>query len=296
MNAVEIEEAAAALAGKPFDATEFAWEFLAAFDNPETTIKRLRKGETNKSDIGGVLQTNNIHIKVCLPGQVSTTLDQLRESPATRKAKAKFILATDGEELQAEHLLSGEHLVTKHADFAERFGFFLPLAGITTVKEIAESSFDIKATGRLNRLYLELRKTNPAWNKRAPDMNHFMARLIFCFFAEDTDIFGKAGLFTSTVEQMSSADNTHEIIEEIFRALNTREASQRTRWARDFPYVNGGLFSGSVEVPKFSKTARSYLLNIGKLNWKLINPDIFGSMIQAVADDEERGALGMHYP
>lgn len=59
--------------------------------------------------------------------------------------------------------------------------------------------------------------------------------------------------------------------------------------------MNGGLFSESVDVPQFSKIARSYLLHIGNLDWKKINPDIFGSMIQAVADDEERGALGMHY-
>src|SRR3546814_10850966 len=62
-----------------------------------------------------------------------------------------------------------------------------------------------------------------------------------------------------------------------------------------FPYVNGGLFSGSLDVPRFSRIARTYLLHIGSLDWRKINPDIFGSMIQAVADDEERGALGMHY-
>ena len=67
------------------------------------------------------------------------------------------------------------------------------------------------------------------------------------------------------------------------------------RWADAFPYVNGGLFSGSMDVPRFSKIARSYLLHIGNLDWTKINPDIFGSMIQAVAEDEERGALGMHY-
>jgi hypothetical protein len=59
--------------------------------------------------------------------------------------------------------------------------------------------------------------------------------------------------------------------------------------------VNGELFSGSIEVPRFSRLARSYLLHIGNLDWTKINPDIFGSMIQAVAEDEERGALGMHY-
>lgn len=59
--------------------------------------------------------------------------------------------------------------------------------------------------------------------------------------------------------------------------------------------MNGGLFSGSTEVPKFSKIARTYLLHAGKLNWQEINPDIFGSMIQAVTNDDERGSLGMHY-
>src|SRR5699024_11513056 len=55
------------------------------------------------------------------------------------------------------------------------------------------------------------------------------------------------------------------------------------------------LFSGSTEVPVFSRIARTYLVHAGELNWREINPDIFGSMIQAVADEEERGALGMHY-
>jgi hypothetical protein len=55
--------------------------------------------------------------------------------------------------------------------------------------------------------------------------------------------------------------------------------------------VNGGLFSGNLDVPRFSKIARSYLIHIGNLDWKKINPDIFGSMIQAVAEDEERGAF-----
>ena len=90
------------------------------------------------------------------------------------------------------------------------------------------------------------------------------------------------------------------MIGELFRAMNTQASTSRAqakirRWADPFPYVNGGLFSGSLDVPRFSKIARSYLLHIGSLDWTKINPDIFGSMIQAVAEDEERGALGMHY-
>ncbi len=306
MNAVEIEEAISNLAEQPFDGDEFPYAFLAAFGNKATTIKRLRSGASNKSDVGGVLQINNIHIKVCAEGQVSDTIRALRESPATKNARnrVKFILATDGITLEAEDLSSDiAPIVCPFEDFPDHFGFFLPLAGISTVKQIRESAFDIKATGRLNRLYVELLKDNPEWGtaERRHDMNHFMARLIFCFFAEDTDIFVKADQFTATIEQMSAPDstNTHEVISTLFRAMNTkveeRDAANIPRWASDFPYVNGGLFSQSVDVPRFSKIARSYLLHIGNLDWKKINPDIFGSMIQAVADDEERGALGMHY-
>jgi hypothetical protein len=304
MNAVEIEQAITALAEKPFDASEFSYSFLEAFGNKETTIRRLRKGESNKSDLGGVLQTNNIHIATCPSGQVSKTLAALRASPATTKGKAQFILATDGDMLEAEDLTSNVAPVAcRYTEFPDHFSFFLPLAGITTVRQVQESSFDIRATSRLNRLYIELLKDNPDWEAidRRHEMNHFMARLIFCFFAEDTDIFVGDGVFTSTIERMSAKDssNTHEVISTLFLAMNTkatdRLAASIPRWADVFPYVNGGLFSGSTDTPRFSRIARSYLLHIGSLDWKKINPDIFGSMIQAVADDDERSNIGMHY-
>ncbi len=304
MNAVEIEEAVSKLAETPFDPAAFPYAFLEAFGNKATTLKRLKSGNSNQSDLpGGVLQRNNIHIKVCPEGETTTTLAALRDSPATTRHKAKFILATDGKTFEAENLVDGEIVACAYADFHNKFGSFLPLAGITTVKQIRESAFDIKATGRLNKLYIELLKENPDWDTaaRRQDLNHFFARLIFCFFAENTHIFDGELLFTRTIKQMSASDssNTHEVLSELFRAMNTkieeREAANCRSWAIKFPYVNGNLFSGSVDVPRFSKIARSYLLHIGSLDWTKINPDIFGSMIQAVADDEERGALGLHY-
>jgi hypothetical protein len=154
MNAVEIEEAISALAEQTFDAAEFPFAFLQAFGNKETTLKRLRKGESNKSDLGGVLQTNNIHIAVAVPGEVTKTLAALKASPATARAKAKFVLATDGDMFEAEDLASGETVACAYAGFPDHFAFFLPLAGISTVKQIRESSFDIRATSRLNKLYV----------------------------------------------------------------------------------------------------------------------------------------------
>ena len=306
MNAVEIEQAISDLALAPFDAAEFAFAFLAAFGNKDTTLKRLRTGNNNASDVpGGVLLRNNIHMAVCESGAVGETRKSLRASPATTKAKAKFILATDGQTLEAEELIGGETINCAYPDFPDHFGFFLPLAGISTIKEIKDNPIDVRATGRLNKLYVELLNENPDWAKeeRRADMNHFMARLVFCFFAEDTDIFNGEGLFTKTVEQMSERDgsNTGEVLEAIFRAMNIKVSDRANaqprlpNWANGFPYVNGGLFSGSTEVPRFTRMARTYLLHAGSLKWREINPDIFGSMIQAVADDEERGSLGMHY-
>ena len=302
MNAVEIEQAISELVAQPFHAQTFPYDFLEAFGNKETTIKQLKAGTKNKSDVpNGVLQINNIHLATSALGKVNETFSALRQSSANKKNKVKFILATDGEDFQAEDLINGDTLACAYRDFPDHFGFFLALAGISVVKQIREESFDIRATSRLNRLYTELLKDNPDWVDLRHEMNHFLARLIFCFYAEDTHIFRGDGLFTATIDQMSAKDgsNTAWVISEVFRAMNTKPMDHAAAgirpWASQFPYVNGGLFSGSVDVPNISKVARTYLLHIGNLDWQKINPDIFGSMIQAVADEEERGALGMHY-
>lgn len=307
MNAVEIEEAIYELAQAPFDSAEFPFQFLAAFGNNEVTLKRLRKvgsGGTNLSDVpGAILQRNHIHLAVCERGKVRETFEALKASAKNSTYRIKLVLATDGESLEAEYLATGEPLACPYAELAEHFGYFLPFAGITTVQEIKENPIDVRATGRLNKLYVELLTHNPDWDtdERRSDMNHFMARLIFCFFAEDTDIFHGDSLFTRTVDRMSAPDgsNTDAVLGTLFTAMNLKSDDRPSAglhgWALAFPYVNGGLFSGSTEVPRFTRAARSYLLRIGELNWRQINPDIFGSMIQAVADKEERGSLGMHY-
>jgi hypothetical protein len=128
LNPVEIEQAITELAARPFDRANFPYAFLEAFGNKDTTRKRLRAGASNKSDVGGVLQTNNIHILTCDVRQMTAALQTLRDSPATAKAKAKFILATDGVHFEAEHLRSGETVACAYADFPDHFGLFLPLA------------------------------------------------------------------------------------------------------------------------------------------------------------------------
>lgn len=304
MNPVEIEQAVEELSQAPFDREEFAFSFLEAFGNKETTIKKLRSGSTNSSDVeNGVLQRNNIHIATANNGEVEAAFQALKQSPKTIAGKVKFILATDGDTFNAEDLTSSEIVVGNFKELADHFGFFLGLAGISTLKEIKNNPIDVKATGRLNKLYIELLKDNPDWgtDARRHDLNHFMARLIFCFFAEDTDIFNGSGLFTNSVQQMSARDSsdTHVIIQKIFEAMNIKISERKTEhvapFANVFPYVNGGLFAGNLEVPHFSRIARSYLIAAGNLDWQKINPDIFGSMVQAIAEEGERSHLGMHY-
>ena len=304
MNISEMEDAVSALVEGEFNAEEFPYEFLKATGAKATTLKRLRAGETNFSDCDGVLCRNSAHIKVCAKGQSVQALQQLRQSPATEKYKARFLLATDGEFVELEDRTSGEifsgpleSLVT------EAFSLLMPLGGLESHAIPKENRLDYKASRQLNRLYLELCSANPEWQtpERSRQMNLFLARLIFCLFAEDTEIFNDQSLFTKSLAERTNPDGSdfHTALEDIFHAMSlkpeAREQAAVPRWATKFAYVNGGLFSGDRSAPTFTRTARSYLLRIGELPWKDINPDIFGSMIQAVADPEERESGGIHY-
>jgi hypothetical protein len=207
LSPVEIEEAVSNLALQLFDGDERPHAFLMAFSNKDTTIKKLRstKSSSNSSDIrNGVLQRSNIHIAICAENDANSTLVKLKQSPETSKGKVKIILATDGVEFVAEDLKSGETATFTYSDFANHFSFFLSLAGITTTKEIRNNTVDIQATGRLNRLYVEPLKENTDWDtaEHRHDLNQFMSRLIFCYFAEDTGIFPKEDMFTHAIEQM----------------------------------------------------------------------------------------------
>ena len=312
MNAVEIEEAVSELARQPFDAEAFPFAFLRAFGRKDVELKRLRAN--NASDVeGGVLRRDSLHMAVSTPGGADAAFEALKTSPKTAANRVKFVLATDGAELLAEETATGDFRSFPLPELDRHFGFFLALAGISAVRQIKDNPIDVKAVGRLNKLYLELLRENPEWAKEAkrPELNRLMARLVFCFFAEDTGIFTGENLFTASVRQFSEdragITNTDQVLAQLFLAMATptqhdgkpdgryRQAAGVKAYADTFPYVNGGLFEDAGEVPRFSRAARNYLLHAGELDWKEINPDIFGSMIQAVAEDDERASLGMHY-
>lgn len=131
MTAVEIKEAVSDLVPQSFDAVEFPFRFITAFGAKKATVDRLRatRNCTNQSDVGGVLRRSNIHIGVAPAGEVGATLAALRASPKTAGAKVKFILATDGETVEAEDLVGGDVVACPYADLPRHVATFLPLAG-----------------------------------------------------------------------------------------------------------------------------------------------------------------------
>ena len=172
---------------------------------------------------GGVLQRSNIHLAVCAPGEVTRTLGALKASPATQnpRNKIKFILATDGETIEAEDLSSNEGatVACPYAELPNHFGFFLPLAGITTVAQIRENAFDIRGTGRLNRLYVEHLKDNPDWRtaERRHDMNsNDYKDLIYAATKQEVEAKRKAFIRKWRLKCRAVADRLEEAGDKLF--------------------------------------------------------------------------------
>ncbi|NIY95766.1 class I SAM-dependent DNA methyltransferase [Salipiger sp. HF18] len=301
MNPTEIYDALAEIAAEPFDATEFPFAFAAATDGAKAAISKLRSGATNKSDLpGGVLFGKKFHFAPAQAGMTDVTLDQLRSSKKTKTSKPAILIATDGEMISAEHPASGDTLHCRFAEFGDNFGFFLPAAGKERYRAVEENPVDVKATGKLARLYDALTRANPDWgsDERRHEMNQLMMRLIFCMFAEDVGIFPDNQfsrlLFTHAGDKGEEARAT---IIAAFRAMNLPKEKREglPAWTGELEYVNGGLFAGTIDAPRFDAVAFRYLREACDLNWREINPDIFGSMIQSVADPKQRSELGMHY-
>lgn len=301
MYIADIEEAVSRIAAAPFVPDAFPFDFIAAYDAPPATITRIRNGTQNASDLdGGVLWRQKLHMLVCGEGQVADALARLQASRATTTQKAKFLFATDGVEVAARDIEADDTIFFPFSDIGNRFGFFLPLAGYSRYKAADDNPIDVKAANRLRRLYDALIAENPEWE--GDDMRHamnlFMTRIIFCMFAEDTGIIPEH-LFARTIHDHGghSGEEMVHVLTSIFTAMSIREneRGEMPQWASRFPWVNGGLFAGEIEVPRFSRTAFRTLTDAAGLRWNEINADIFGSMIQVIVDPAHRHETGMHY-
>jgi hypothetical protein len=301
MTPTEIADALSEIARAPFDAHEFGFVFAEATDNAPATVAKLRGGSYNRSDIqGGVLLNKKFHFAPAAQGFLEATLDALRASKATAKNKPAMLLTCDGEMVSAEHCASGETRHFAWAELGDHFGFFLPAAGKERYRAADENPVDVKVSGKLAKLYDALIKRNPDWSTEARrhDMNQLMTRLIFCLFAEDVGIF-PANQFSRLIFEHSGdkGEDLDTALRQAFTAMNRPKASRGDlpAWTHALEYVNGGLFAGAIDAPVFDAVATRYFRDAASEDWKEINPDIFGSMIQSVANAELRSVLGMHY-
>lgn len=300
MNVVEIEERIEQLAKDGFKPADFIFDFIAAYDAPKAILKQLRQGQQNSSEVGGVLWRRYMHYKSAKRGSVGATIEQLQNAKENAKHKVRYLISTDGDQFAARDLKSGETLNCDFGKLGDHFGFFLPLANIERYKIADENPVDIKATGRLAKFYDSILEDNPAWRaeENRHTLNHFMTQIVFCLFAEDTGIF-PSGIFSETLKTYCETDTaqTQSVLTNVFTAMSLPDTDRNElpSYARKFPYVNGGLFGDKIEVPRFLRGSVRYLLDAAMLDWRQINPDIFGSMIQSIVNDDLRGELGMHY-
>lgn len=302
LNLKAIEERVAPLGGRESYAREFIFELLTAYGRSQGNVTRLRNGSLNVANDQSceVAQKNVLYFHETT-GDPLAVIEELRSSPAVVRYNTRFVIVTDYTELLAVDTKTGENLLIPIREIDKHFTFFLPWAGMEKAQYVSEAHADVKAAERMGKLFDELLAANPEL-LNAPtgrhSLNVFFTRLLFCFFAEDTGIFTESQ-FTNAVGSHTQPDGSDVagFLTDVFAALDTEHANEKPRRLSEFPYVNGRLFTVTSEhlVPEFTKKARDLLIESGKLNWSEINPDIFGSMFQAIVTPGKRSDLGQHY-
>lgn len=302
LNLKAIEERVAPLGGQETYTRDFVFDLLAAYGRAQGNITRLRNGSLNVAEDPSteVAQKNVVYFKHTADDPLAA-IEDLRTAPAVIRYNTRFVIVTDFAELVAIDTKTNENLMIPIRDIDQHFTFFLPWAGMEKAQYAAEAHADVKAAERMGKLFDELLQANPGifddpTGRHA--LNTFFTRLLFCFFSEDTGIFTE-NQFTNAVGSHTQSDGSDvaEFLTDLFTALDTQFASVKPAHLSSFPYVNGRLFhmSEGLIVPEFTKKARDLLIEAGTLIWREINPDIFGSMFQAIVTPGKRADLGQHY-
>lgn len=285
---------------KSINEESFFYDFISCFGTPKATVKRLQEGGLNLSkNQGEILWKKKVFFKVSNSIDLHLLIDSIKTDSKVTGHSPRFIIVTDYETLLSIDTKTGDSLDTPLLELNRHFDFFLPLAGMEKAQHQFENPADVKAAERMGKLYDEIKKDNSTDTEaEGHDLNVFLTRLLFCFFAEDTNIFEKSQ-FTHSIINHTQDDggDLDSHFERLFQIMNLPNSDRGSlpAYLDAFPYVNGGLFRNQHGLPKFSRKSRQLIIESGELDWSAINPDIFGSMIQAVITPEHRGGLGMHY-
>jgi hypothetical protein len=287
------------------DSGEFIYAFLDAYGFPRATITQVRNGGqrnvASRKEEGHVALKNWLYFMPVRQGEsIHEALQVLADEDEPARHKCRFLVVTDFRELTALDTKTDERLEVAFRELATQYLFFAPMAGLERTKHFEEASADLKAAAKMGRLFDRLKEVNEfSTPEQLHGLNVFLTRLLFCYFAEDTGIFPK-NAFTKMVTEASgeNGEGLSDLLAQLFRVMNQpqddRPADLPAHVAQ-FPYVNGGLFRDDLPVPEIRGKGRRMMIDCGQLAWEAVNPDIFGSMFQAVVDEESRDAMGQHY-
>ena len=278
----------------------FIYDFLLAYGLPKSSINRLKKGDYNQSKKDGeVVWAKKIYFKpVSKDEDVHDIIDEISKTSVLEKQKIRFVIVTDFKTFLSKDTKIGDTLDIDISKLNESLNFFLPLIGREKITLDKENPADIKAANQLGKLYNQIIKDNENYDleKYRDHLNLFFTRLLFLYYADDSEIF-KKNHFLNTVIEFSEKDGSDLSIffNNLFFVLNMKDRSNAKSYLKEFPYVNGNLFHGKIKLPNFSKTTRQMIIDGASLDWHIINPDILGSMLQSIVSPEEREDDEMHY-
>lgn len=300
---IEAQDALERLNEKQPDGNELVYDLLRIFCGyGDGNIRRIRDGVGNKAKDGRTVLVPNI-IAYRPKGTVDfhDEIKAMQADPKIVKHSPRLYVVSDGKIIVAYDPKEQDIYENEVSLMWKDFDFFYPLAGIEKIRNLEEAEADVKSAELMAKIFDEIRRHNDIKNKEEMhNLNIFMSRLLFCYFAEDTNLFPEQNLFTNAIKQHTAEDghDLAEFIDRAFFAMSTNDPAIRNTLPKQFtafPYVNGGLFKKRVPIPTLSRRVRVLMIKCGDFDWKDINPDIFGSMIQAVVTPEMRAGLGMHY-
>jgi hypothetical protein len=279
---------------------EFIFKFLTIYGTPKTAIARLKNGDYNlsKNKDNEIIWKRKVHFIITENEDPHLVIDRLQKSEFTKKNEIRFLIVTDFKIFLAVDVKLDETLDCPLIELSKNSDFFLPLTGTEKFENFNENPADIKATLSIGKLYDQILLDNKHIDikKNRNNLNIFFTRLIFLYYADDSSIFEKQ-LFLKNLTNYSTADgkDLDVFFEKLFFSLNNEDKKNIADPFKIFPYVNGDLFSEQIKIPKFSSKTRDIIIKAASLDWKTINPDILGSMLQSVVSPEERDDDEMHY-
>lgn len=306
---VQATDALEQLGQRGTSASEFIYDLLRIFAGyGDGQIRRTKDGPGNLAKDGETVLIKNLvayrAAASTLDGDCSKMYDiinAMRDDAKIAKHSPRLYIVSNGVFVVAYDPKENDWYENRIELLWKDFEFFTPLAGIEKIQFTEEAEADVKSAELMAKLFDDIRRYNDIRDPQTVHaINVFMSRLLFCFFAEDTGLFPEDNLFTNTLRTRTKEDGSDlaEFIDRAFLAMSTKDSAvldTLPNLYKEFPYVNGGLFKDRYPIPVLSRRARTLIINCGEYNWREINPDIFGSMIQAVVTPEQRAGLGMHY-